>query len=1115
MWCDLPVNPGPSRATPLRLVRPAIVEQHGAVLTRGAAGAPGAGGVLEAGAGLALDPQQREVVERVAAGTDRALLVLGAPGSGKTSVVVEAVVAALADGDLAPEDVLVVAASRRAAAELRDRLSARLQRTSGQAMVRTAASAAFAVLRARAALLGEPPPTLISGPEQDMLLSELLAGHAAGDGVPLDWPASVPPEALGLRAFRDELRDLLMRAAERGLAPVDLAELGERHARPAWVAAAAVYQEYLDVTLLRTATPDLGSRYDPAVVVEEAAEALLAWDDEVAAAPRPGWRLVVVDDHHESTAATARLLRVLADGGARLALFADPDSAVQTFRGASPALVARATVEGDGPGELGAQRLVLGTVWRHGARLREVASGVAARVGAQGAVVHRRAAAREGGPGDVRVAILPSTAQEAAYVAHALRYAHLEHGTPWERMAVVARSGAQVTALRRALASASVPVAVLGSDVPLREEPAVRPLLDAVRCVLPGGTAGAAELDAETAARLLCSPLGGLDTVGLRRVRRALRAEELAGGGGRGSDALLVEALAEPGRTAGLPPGVRRHVERLARVLATGRTAALAPTADPQTVLWALWDAAGLAEPWRRASLAGGAAGARADRDLDAVLALFRAAETFVDRMPQAPAGAFVDWVLGQDLPADTIAARADRDAVAVLTPAGAAGREWDVVVVAGVQEGVWPDLRLRDSLLGAQTLVELLAGREPDAGQLGAGARAAVLSDELRSFHVAVSRARERVLVTAVADTDSQPSPFLELVDPCDDDVDPRKVTTPSPLDLRGLVAQVRSRLESSVLRGRPDPAAAAMLARLAGAGVEGADPDEWHGLAEPSSDGPLWPEGEKVTVSPSKIETAATCALRWALEAAGGTAAESSGQSLGTLVHAIAQTYPTGTHDELLAELDRRWPELGLPDGWPTTVQRRRAESMVRRLAQYVRSAGEPLLVEAPFTLELDRAVVRGSIDRIERARPTGDAGSARPTGGAEDAGTGRVTVSDLKTGRTAPTAAQALENPQLGAYQLAVDAGAVEGLPPGTRSAGAQLVFVSDVNKSAAALRTQAPLEDDGDGTSWARRRIEEVAGHMSGATFAATENDLCSRCPVRRSCPARDEGAQVVE
>ncbi|MGN8246487.1 ATP-dependent helicase [Cellulomonas soli] len=1059
-------------AATLRLVRPALAD----VPLRGP------------GAPVDLDPSQAEVVARVAAGADPALLVLGAPGSGRTTVVLESVVAAIEAG-LAPEDVLVLAAGRRAAADLRDRVSARLRRTSGRALVQTAPAAAFAVLRARASALGEPVPTLVSGAEQDLLLAELLAGHAEGDGVDLGWPAHVPVDAWTLRAFRDELRDLLMRAAERGLTPADLADLGVAHDRPAWVSAARLYEEYLDVNELRASTPDVGARFDPAVVVDEAARALLAWDDEVPGAARPRWRLVVVDDHQESTAATARLLRVLADDGARVLLVGDPDMAVQTFRGASPELVARASAPGRGPGELDAATLVLGAVWRHGAPLRDVVTRVTERVGASGAVAHRKAVPAGAADGDAQVAILPSAAQEAAYIAHTLRRAHLERAVPWQDMAVVTRSGVHVTALRRALSAASVPVSVLGSDVPLREEPAVRPLLDAVRVVV-----GTAPLTPEVAARLACSPLGGLDPVGLRRVRRALRAEELAGGGGRSSDALLVEALEAPGRAATLPAGVRRPVEHLAGVLQAGREAVARAGADAQTVLWAVWDAAGLAEPWRRSALTGGAAGARADRDLDAVLALFRAAETFVDRMPQSPPGAFADWLQAQDLPSDTIAARASRESVQVLTPAGAAGREWDLVVVAGVQEGTWPDLRLRDSLLGAQTLVEILAGRSDGTIDV-AGARQAVLADELRSFAVACSRARRQLLVTAVADTDTQPSPFCDLVQPCETEADPRRTSAPSPLDLRGLVARLRGRLETAALSGTSDPAAAATLARLAAHGVPGAHPDQWHGLAAPSSDAPLWTADEKVPVSPSKLETAQRCALRWAFESAGGTAADSGGQTLGTLVHGIAQDLPTGTEPELLAALDARWSQLGLGDGWTALATRRKAEAMVRRLAGYLRGAGAPLLVEGAFRLETDRAVVRGSVDRVERVDDD------------------HVLIADLKTGAHPPAKELAAQNPQLGAYQLAVDAGAFDELPEGATSAGAQLVYLG--TGASATLRSQDPLGPEDEGPSWARTLVDGVADRMAASVFAATVNDQCDRCPVRRACPARAEGGQVVE
>ncbi|MBM7819111.1 superfamily I DNA/RNA helicase/RecB family exonuclease [Cellulosimicrobium cellulans] len=1148
-------------------------------------------------ADVALDDSQRAAL--AAAAGPGATLVVGAPGTGKTLVAQEVVLAALADG-LAPERVLLLASSRRAAASLRDRLSARARRTVGAPMVRTAASAAFAVLRERAAALGEPVPTLISGPEQDLVLSELLEGHLEGDlahlGSPLVLPPGLPEEALGLRGLRQELRDLLMRAAERGLTPADLAALGDRYERPEWSLGAQLFAEYLDVTALRSGTPDAGARFDPAIVVDEAAEALLAWDDEVPDAARPRWDLVVVDDYQEATVATARLLHVLHDDGARLVLLGDPDSAVQTFRGASPGLVGRASAparrDGARRGELGARVAVLGTAWRQDAALRDVTRRVAAQVGTVAGAVHRGAAPRhahvaevavgdaaaDGAPrqvdapqgagsgGDagaatppVQVAVLSAVAQEAAFVARELRAEHLLHGTPWHRMAVVARTGTRLAALRRELVAASVPVTLLGSDVPLRDEPAVAPLLAAVRvCVADPDDAEA--LDPFTAAALLTSPVGALDVVALRRLRRALRAEELEGGGGRSSDALLVELLQDPARAATLPPTVRRGPVAVARALAAGRTAAAEPGATAQTVLWAVWAATGLAERWRSAALDGGPAGARADRDLDAVLALFRAAETFVDRMPGAPAEAFVEYLASQDLPADSLAASASgADAVAALTPAGAAGREWDVVVVAGVQDGVWPDLRLRDSLLGSQALVELLAGRAHDAHGVGSQARAQVLADELRAFVVATSRATRRLVVTAVQDAEEAPSVFCDLVVPPaapegpdagpdgPDDGSPqpaagggtsaapapgadpdarRHVRVGAPLDLRGLVAAARGVLVEAAARearastgasgessdrvapgadrgnARADDgvrdaravAAATLLADLGELGVAEARPETWYGVAGVSSTASLRGAEEMVTVSPSKVETVSTCPLRWSLEAAGGTAPDATHQSLGTLVHSIAESHPSGSLAELRAELDRRWAELALPEGWPTRQLRRRADRMIEKLAAYVAQAGEPLLVEPTFDVTVGRARLRGTIDRVE------------------DAGEGKVRVVDLKTGRRTATKAEGAEHPQLGAYQLAVEAGALD-VPEGTRSAGAQLVYVGSTHVGPAVV-PQPALDPAPDGSSWARDLVEEAAGTMSAATFTARQNGLCEMCPVRRACPVQPEGRRVV-
>ncbi|MFE5341052.1 PD-(D/E)XK nuclease family protein [Isoptericola sp. NPDC056578] len=1113
---------------------------------------------------VVLDATQEAAVAAALGGD--VTLVVGAPGTGRTTVATTVAVRAMrGPGDapgVDPSRVLVLAASRRSAARLRDEVTARAGRTVGAPMVRTPASAAFAVLRARAAAHGDAAPTLVSGPEQDLVLAELLEGHLSGEGTDLVLPPGLPEESLGLRGLRQELRDLLMRAAERGLGPVDLDELGRRHDRPEWVLAAQLYEEYLDVTTLRLGTPDAGARYDPAGVIDEAAHALAGWDDELPDVPRPSWDLVVVDDYQEATVATARLLHVLHDAGARLVLLADPDSAVQGFRGASPGLVGRAAAPARAGvvGAFDARTVVLGTAWRQPEGLRAVTRAVTSRIATVSGALHRGAGPRPGvrpvedgedaengatghgsdaapssdgtssdrtageepagaEPSGVQVAVLAGPAQEAAFVARELRAEHLLHGTPWERMAVVARSGDRLASLRRDLVAASVPVALLGSDLPLRDEPAAAPLLAALRvCAAGGGVdrliadelgepgpgAGSA-LDAETAALLLTSPVGGLDAVALRRLRRALRAEELSGGGGRSSDALLVEVLADPARAETLPTPVRRGPVAVARVLAAGRAAAAEPGATAQTVLWAVWAATGLADRWRDAALAGGPAGARADRDLDAVLALFRAAETYVDRMPGAPVAAFVDYLASQDLPADSLAASAvGAHAVEALTPAGAAGREWDVVVVVGVQDGVWPDLRLRDSLLGSQALVELLAGRSDDAHGMGPEARRQVLADELRAFAVATSRARRRLVVTAVEDAEDAPSVFLDLVEPPDGDragaegPDPRRVTVGPPLDLRGVVAEVRATLVRAAGHGDDDGpvgVAAALLADLADAGIAEADPRTWYGVAATSSDVPLWGPHDVVTVSPSKVETVSTCALKWAFESAGATAPDATHQTLGTLVHAIAEDLPKASLSELRAELDRRWPELALPDGWPSRQLRRRAEQMIERLAAYYTEAGDPLLVEPAFELTVGRARLRGKIDRVE------------------DAGDEGVTVADLKTGRSAPARAKATEHPQLGAYQLAVSEGALD-LPPGTPSAGARLVYVGTPTV-APTLRDQPALQVGEDGSSWARALVESAADTMAAGRFTAHENDLCPMCPVRRSCPVQPEGRNVIE
>ncbi|MDN5776879.1 MAG: UvrD-helicase domain-containing protein, partial [Humibacillus sp.] len=557
-----------------------------------------------------LDATQRRVLDSGAT----VLRVLGGPGTGKSMLAVETVVAAVRSGTRA-DACLVLTSSRSAAATLRQRVTARLDGTSTESLARTWQAFGFGVLRVEATLRGDPAPRLLNGPEQDVILRDLLAGHAAGDAPGPSWPASVS-DALTTRGFRNELRDLLMRTVEHGLGPADLHELGLAHERAEWVAAAQVLREYDEVTSFSR-----HGSYDPAWVLTAAAD-LLADDRQALTRLHERLDLVVVDDAQELTSAAARLLRVIAPGGPRIVLLGDPDSAVQTFRGADPRFLAdgwRELVPDLLPGAPGtraeastaSETVVLGASARLPEPVAAATLRVSRRIGALGGGAQRGAASRPdpAGAGSVDVALLRSVAQEASHIGSLLRRAHLVEGVAWNEMAVIVRGSGRAATLRRLLASGGVPVTAPATETPVRDETAVRPLLAILEESLAISRArhfGAPHtIDPDRCADLVLSPIGGSDAVSLRRLRRLLRHDELAAGGTRSSDELLSELLVEPGR-AQLLGTPARAAARVAGAIEAGVAAAplaadgrWAAGVTVEQVLWAVWQGSGVAEAWR------------------------------------------------------------------------------------------------------------------------------------------------------------------------------------------------------------------------------------------------------------------------------------------------------------------------------------------------------------------------------------------------------------------------------------------------------------------------------------------------------------------------------------
>jgi superfamily I DNA/RNA helicase/RecB family exonuclease len=1081
---------------------------------------------VRSAAAPSLDDAQRRVVDHARG----PLLVLAGPGTGKTTAIVEAVVHRISCRELDPARVLVLTFSRKAAEELRERITMRLGRTTREPLALTFHSYAYALVRREFVLAGDEPPTLLPGPEQLLEVRRLLRGEADDGGA--NWPEQLRP-ALGTRGFAAELRDFLLRAAERGLDGNSLSELGAQRGRDDWVAAGWFLDSY-------AARFDLAPvpAYDYAEIVRIAGALLArggARDRE-----RQAYDVVLVDEYQDTDPAQEELLRALAGDGRELIVVGDPDQSIYAFRGADVDALRRFPVAFRAPDGSPAQVVALRTGRRSGAVLLAASRRVASRLpAAQGAETqpaqrdHRALVPLPAAdPGTARVIIAASATQEAAVIADLLRRAHLIEGVSWSSMAVLVRSATrQVPVLQRALTSAGVPVAVAGDELPLAAEPGTRQLLTLLSCALRPGA-----LDEETAAELLTGPFGGTDALGLRRLRRGLRAAAQAAGELPAQEP-LARVLRDPRELAlaGWPAGQAaagsavEAARRVAALLELARQVAREGTAHD--VLWAVWDASGLAGQWQQLSAAGGTRGAAADADLDAVLALFDAAARFTGRLPHGSPRLFLDSLSGQEIAGDTLAERAPQgDAVAVLTAHRAKGLEWDLVVVAGVQEGIWPDIRVRGSLLGMDELVQSVAGGA-DAGAAGAGSGTAavagggfgtawpgfgaggglgfgaadaaaaalaskLLDEERRLFYVAVTRARRYLVVTAVGGDDSEdrPSRFLAELAGADIEIEHAISAGQRWLSLPALTADLRRAAADRNRRDRVRRAAAAQLARLAAAGVRGASPQQWYALTELSGPGPVF--DSEVRLSPSQVETFTKCGLRWLLESAAGVNSPTVLRHFGIVIHAAAALAAEGAADgDIGKRIDEIWHHLDFGSAWYAAKQREQAERMVRRFLDWHRENPRELLaVEEELRVRIGNVQITGRVDRLER-----------------DAD-GSAIVVDLKTGSSRPRDDELDRNPQLGVYQLAVLLGAFEELglaEPG----GAELVQVGAAGLAARArIQRQPALASDPE-PGWAQELVETVAAGMSGPVFQAKVNSGCRVCPVAACCPVHERGGQV--
>lgn len=761
-------------------------------------------------------------------------LLTGIPGTGKTHHLTERALRYLADGN-DPARLLILAPTRTAATRMRDTIAASSDRSLSVAPTRAWAAYAFDLLKraqTRGLLSGvDGNLKLLSGPEQDVIIGELLANHAEGIAPGPAWP-DVLRDALATRGFRHEIRDFFDRMAEYDLTAEDVHALATEHNQPAWHALAQLHTEYRAVRALRAK-----NAYDPAVLINDACRLLLR-APEFLAEERRRYDLILIDDVQELSPSIYRLLRLIAAEiapadaahltethpdlfaeGPQVVMTYSDEAVVQGFRGARPDLVT--TLQASFPSM---RTRTLTTSYRLPALMMPLVADIRRRLprytrfvpltaeqegakdstknsapatfgrinttpadealtwgaadepllhlGADGKILdpaHYRTA-----PAGVYKYALSSSQDEANLIAQMLLEERIYGNHPYRESAIIVRSSADVARIRRVLSSNGIPSRTSAALVPVRDEPAVRPFLDALSLLVyarkrgekalnpavhmpaaegaegteaaeHGGyeTLSASEAEelmrrslddviaeesranplggAQSAITLLTSRLGGASSMDVRRLRQQLRSIELQSGGHRPSDDLLLGALLHPET---LPEeGVGRAVHRIAAVLSAGRKALARPESTSTEVLWALWEASGLEKTWVAQSRGAGPDADAAHRNLDAMIGLFEAADRFDEQMRGAGAEQFLDFIDAQDLPMDTLAARGVRqDAVEILTPALAAGQSWRTVYVCGLQEGTWPNTTVRGSLLSTGDLVDLCDARLRQRAEQQAG---------------------------------------------------------------------------------------------------------------------------------------------------------------------------------------------------------------------------------------------------------------------------------------------------------------------------------------------------------------------------------------------------------
>jgi superfamily I DNA/RNA helicase/RecB family exonuclease len=973
--------------------------------------------------------------------------VVAGPGAGKTALLEALLLRLRADG---ADGGLLLVPSKQAADASTERLLASPGPDPGGLGAVTWHSFARNLVVGHADRLGyRGDPRPLSGAEQWALVRSILL---EADG--LDWGRLA--SLVGTRGFADELAELLLAAQRRLLGPDELEHLAAALDRPAWAAAARFFSVYEE----RLALDD---SIDHAGLIAQAGD-LLEGHPEVRAARAAAIGTVLVDEAQELDPAQLRLLRLLGEGGARVVLAGDPAGTTDAFRGATPgALLAHAAAIGAAVVLLPGSRRLGGDGLDAARRLARLDPG---------ALPDALAGGGPTGPGTtVETLAAPGRAEEADAVARLLRLTHERDGVPYGRMAVLLATRTLSGPVRRALDSFGVPHRLGAGEGLLVEEPVIRQVLDLFRLAIDPARAD------ELLPGLLTSVVGGLDPHDLRALRRAAVVADR-------SLPELVERLRGDLVPDDLPSRVRRRAAALATLVERARARV---KLEADLCFWQLWRAAPAFRRLVRQAEADPADTA-VQRQLDALAAFSRALGLFVDGRPGATIGTYLDGVGRAEFASDPwLPPSAAADAVAVLGLNAAKGREFDLVAVTGCLEGVLPRLAWPEGVFEAWRL----------DGSTGSAERARALLDaERRRFALAASRARDRVVFTwSRAEGRGEPSRFLTelglVVADEDDEATPAARPEATPLTRTEAAGALR-RILTDPGRDRPQRLAAAVSL----AAMPDARPERWWWSKDWTDDPePIAPEAQLRT-SYSRIGIYEDCHLRYFYSSVAGLDDRTSYRmEFGKLMHTIFELAAKGEVGAEPADLKAAFRERFKTAWFPSLAVAHQFWRDGLLMLRYwyegeAELAKRALALEVGFEIEVGEHVVRGRIDRVDRADADGEPG---------------IALLDYKTSRTVPTEAEAAGSLQLAIYYLAAlrDPELSKLGPP----VEMQLVYPAEQRQSRFRRVAQTP------GPEHAGRVEQRLLPLLAGAAaedFDPSPHADCRFCAFKPICPLWPQG-----